>query len=62
MECLSKEGEKMNQQLPDGMSEDERGQREFFVGLLRTEVFKRMLEPDFDEEAREKLLEATGSL
>jgi hypothetical protein len=30
----------MNKQLPDGMSEDERGQREFFVGLLRTEAFK----------------------
>lgn len=48
--------------LPDGMSGEEREQRDFFVGLLRAEVFKRMLEPDFDETAREKLLEATGSL
>jgi hypothetical protein len=48
--------------LPDGMSEEEREQRAFFVGLLGAEVFKRMLEPDFDEEARDKLLEATGRL
>jgi hypothetical protein len=52
----------MNRHLPDGMSEEERSQREFFVGLLRTEVFKRMLEADFDEKAREALLEATGRL
>ena len=52
----------MNQNLPDGMSEEERNQREFFVGLLKTEVFKRMLEPDFDEKAREALVEATGRL
>jgi len=52
----------MSEQLPGGMSEEEKGQREFFVGLLRTEVFKRMLEPDFDDEVREKLVEATGSL
>ena len=52
----------MNQHLPDGMSEEERSQREFFVGLLRTEVFKRMLEPDFSEVERDKLLEATGRL
>jgi hypothetical protein len=44
------------------MSAEEKSQREFFVGLLRTEVFKRMLEPDFDSEAREKLVEATGRL
>ena len=48
--------------MPDGMSEEEREQRAFFVGLLGAKVFKRMLEPDFDEEARDKLLEATGSL
>lgn len=52
----------MTEKLPDGMSEEEKGQREFFVGLLRTEVFKRMLEPDFDDEAREKLVESTGRL
>jgi hypothetical protein len=52
----------MTQELPDGMSGDEREQRDFFVGLLGAEVFKRMLEPDFDPEAREKLLEATGRL
>ena len=52
----------MTEKLPDGMSAEERDQREFFVGLLRTEVFKRMLEPDFDDEAREKLVEATGRL
>ena len=52
----------MSQELPGGMSEEEREQRDFFVGLLRTEVFKRMLEPDFDERARDKLLEATGRL
>jgi hypothetical protein len=48
--------------LPDGMSAEERAQRDFFVGLLRAEVFKCMLEPDFDEAARERLLEATGRL
>ena len=48
--------------LPDGMSAEEREQRDFFVGLLRAEVFKRMLEPDFDEASRDKLLQATGSL
>ena len=52
----------MTQELPDGMSEEEREQRDFFVGLLRAEVFKRMLEPDFDADARDKLLEATGRL
>jgi hypothetical protein len=52
----------MSEQLPDGMSEEERGQRQFFAGLLRTEAFKRMLEPDFDDKAREKLVEATGQL
>jgi hypothetical protein len=52
----------MTQNLPDGMSEEERSQRDFFVGLLKTEVFKRMLEPDFHEKAREVLLEATGKL
>ena len=52
----------MTEKLPDGMSDEERGQREFFVGQLRTEVFKRMLEPDFDPEARAKLVEATGRL
>ena len=52
----------MTEELPDGMSDEEREQRDFFVGLLRTEVFKRMLEPDFEESARDKLLEATGRL
>ena len=52
----------MTEKLPDGMSEEEKGQREFFVGLLRTEVVKRMLEPDFDDKAREKLVEVTGRL
>jgi len=52
----------MTQKLPDGMSDEERDQRAFFVGLLGAEVFKRMLEPDFDADAREKLLEATGRL
>jgi hypothetical protein len=52
----------MTQELPDGMSEEEKEQRSFFVGLLGSEVFKRMLEPDFPEEARNKLLEATGQL
>ncbi len=52
----------MTQKLPDGMSEEERGQREFFVGLLKTEVFKRMLEQDFDDKAREKLVEVTGRM
>jgi hypothetical protein len=52
----------MTQELPDGMSGEEREQRDFFVGLLGAEVFKRMLEPDFDPEAAEKLLEATGRL
>ena len=52
----------MSQKLPDGMSSEEREQRDFFVGLLRTEIFKRMLKPDFDEKARELLLEAAGRL
>ncbi len=52
----------MTQELPDGMSEEEREQRDFFVSLLRAEVFKRMLEPDFDEKARDMCLEATGRL
>ena len=52
----------MTEKLPDGMSDEEREQRDFFVGLLRTEVFNRMLEPDFEESARDKLLEATGRL
>ena len=52
----------MSEGLPDGMSEEEREQRDFFVQLLRTEVFKRVLEPDFDEKARDMCLEATGRL
>ena len=52
----------MTEGLPDGMSDEERAQRDFFVGLLGAEVFERMLEPDFDAGAREKLLEATGRL
>ncbi len=44
------------------MSEEEKAQREFFIGLLHGEAFKRMFEPDFDEKARNKCLEATGRL
>ncbi len=52
----------MTQELPDGMSEEEREQRAFFVGLLRAEVFNRVLQPDFDAKARDMCLEATGRL
>ena len=44
------------------MSEEEKAQREFFIGLLHGEAFKCMFEPDFDEKARNKCLEATGRL
>ncbi|MBE0480489.1 MAG: hypothetical protein IBX68_05870 [Dehalococcoidia bacterium] len=52
----------MSQELPDGMSDEERSQREFFVGLLRAEVLKRVLQPDFDRKARDACLHATGKL
>ena len=44
------------------MSEEEKAQREFFIGMLMAESFKRMFEPDFDEKARGMCLEATGRL
>jgi hypothetical protein len=44
------------------MSEEEMAQREFFVGLLMAESFKRIFEPDFDEKSRNMCLEATGRL
>ncbi|MCJ7523184.1 MAG: hypothetical protein MUP21_13335 [Dehalococcoidia bacterium] len=52
----------MTEALPDGMSGEEREQRDFFVGLLGAEIFKRILEPDFDPKASEMCLEATGRL
>lgn len=44
------------------MSEEERAQREFFIGMLMTESFKCMFRPDFDEKSRDMCLEATGRL
>ena len=44
------------------MSEEERSQREFFIGLQMRECFLRMFQPDFDEKARDMCLEATGRL
>ena len=44
------------------MSEEEMAQREFFVTMLMSESFKRMFRPDFDTEARNMCLEATGRL
>jgi hypothetical protein len=44
------------------MSEEEKAQREFFIGMLHAETFKRIFEPDFDEKERNKCLEATGRL
>ncbi|MBE0480491.1 MAG: hypothetical protein IBX68_05880 [Dehalococcoidia bacterium] len=44
------------------MSAEERAQREFFLNMLRTEAFKCIFEPDFDEKSRDKCLRATGRL
>jgi sulfur carrier protein ThiS len=44
------------------LSEDEIAQREFFAGLLKSEVFKKIFEPNFDEGARDLCLRCTGTL
>jgi len=44
------------------LSEEEIAQREFFIGLLKSEILKRVFQPDFDATAREKCLECTGTL
>ena len=46
--------------MPKELSEEEKAQREFFAGLQKSAVLKRIFEPDFDEAAREKCLECTG--
>jgi hypothetical protein len=46
--------------MPKELSEEEKAQREFFAGLQKSEVFKRIFQPDFDETAREMCLECTG--
>ena len=46
--------------MPKELTEEEKAQREFFAGLQKSEVFKRIFQPDFDETAREMCLECTG--
>jgi hypothetical protein len=46
--------------MPKELSEEEKAQRDFFAGLQKSEVFKRIFQPDFDETAREMCLECTG--
>lgn len=48
--------------MPQELSEEEIAQREFFVGLLKGEILKRIFQPDFDETAREKCLQCTGTM
>lgn len=46
--------------MPKELSEGEKAQREFFAGLQKSAVLKRIFKPDFDETAREMCLECTG--
>ena len=48
--------------MPQELSEEEIAQREFFVGLLKSEILKRVFSDDFDEAMREKCVECTGRL
>ena len=44
------------------LTEEEIAQREFFVGLQKSEILKRIFQPDFDEGARELCLQCTGEM
>jgi hypothetical protein len=46
--------------MPKELTEEEKAQRDFFAGLQKSEVFKRIFQPDFDDTAREMCLECTG--
>jgi len=48
--------------MPKELSEEEKAQREFFVGLLKGEILKRVFQADFDEKMRETCMECTGRL
>ena len=48
--------------MPEELSEEDIAQREFFVGLQKGEVFKRIFQPDFDGNAREMCLRCTGEM
>ena len=48
--------------MPKELSEEELAQREFFAGLQKGEVLKRIFQPDFDEAARELCLKCTGEM
>ncbi len=48
--------------MPQELSEEELAQREFFVGLQKGEILKRIFQPDFDEAARELCLQCTGEM
>jgi hypothetical protein len=48
--------------MPKKLTEEELAQREFFVGLQKGEVFKRIFQDDFDEAARELCLKCTGEM
>ena len=41
--------------MPKELSEEEMAQREFFVGLQKGEILKRVFQPDFDEAARKAI-------
>jgi len=44
------------------LTEEEIAQREFFVGLQKGEILKRIFQPDFDETSRELCLQCTGEM
>lgn len=48
--------------MPQELTDEERAQREFFVGLLKSEITKRIFREDFDAAEREKCIECTGRL
>ena len=48
--------------MPQELTEEEIAQREFFVGLLKSEILKRVFQADFDANMRESCLECTGRL
>ncbi len=48
--------------MPKELSEEELAQREFFAGLQKDEILKRIFQPDFPETARQMCLQCTGEM
>ena len=48
--------------MPQELTEEDIAQREFFAGLLKSEILKRVFQDDFDPAMRELCVECTGRL